>query len=422
MSHSTPAGLELDVLLLDAQYKQTLAAMRAYARTGLRVGAAACEADAVRAPTLRSRWCLVRAALPNVSTNRDAYVDAILELLDRHHPKMLLPAHDASIEALRARRMEIERKTALPLASEAALDIAVNKSRTLKLARDLGVLVPRGVSVTAVADVPAALKEIGFPLVVKPYESWVQQPGGQGIRFGAAAFQSSDAAVRRLEEILSAGGQALVQQWLPGRREAVSVFYACGQIWARLAQMSYREWPVVGGASVMCETIPLSADISTPSEQLARAMDLEGCSMFEFRRDQHGRPVLMEVNPGLGGSVGLAIAAGVNFPQLMYDWQLTGALSVSDSYRVGLRLRWLEGDLLNIKSVFTNQGQPDVPPRGRALAEFLHDCVWFGNRVNVLDLEDVVPDMTEMDNAILRQPLGLARRLLFPSQATRIAA
>jgi predicted ATP-grasp superfamily ATP-dependent carboligase len=422
MRNSTPADLDLDVLLLDAQYKQSLAAMRAYARVGLRVGAAACETDAARAPSLRSRWCLLRATLPNVSTGSDAYVDGILDLLDQHHPKMLLPAHDASIDALRTQRAEIERRTALPLASEAALDIAVNKSRTLKLASDLGVLVPRGVSVTAFDDVLPALNEIGFPLVVKPYESWVQQPGSQGVRFGAAAFQSSDDAVRRLEEILSAGGQALVQQWLPGRREAVSLFYARGQFWARLAQMSYREWPVVGGASVMCETIPLSADISTPSEQLARAMDLEGCSMFEFRRDQHGRPVLMEVNPRLGGSVGLAIAAGVNFPQMMYDWQLGDALSAPDSYRVGLRLRWLEGDLLNIKSVFTNQGQPDVPPRGRALADFLHDCVWFGNRVNILDLEDVVPDVIEMDNAIVRQPLGLARRLLFPSQAEGVAA
>ena len=92
-----------------------------------------------------------------------------------------------------------------------------------------------------------------------------------------------EGAERRLAVILAAGGGAVLQEWIPGRREAVSLFFADGRIWARLAQVSHREWPILGGGSVLCETIALPQDIVEASEDLVRAMDLEGCSMVEFR-------------------------------------------------------------------------------------------------------------------------------------------
>src|SRR5262249_41675697 len=140
--------------------------------------------------------------------------------------------------------------------------------------------------------------------VIKPVQSWVAS-GGTGTRWSTYAVRSVDEAKECLDDLFSAGGEALVQELLPGRREAVSLFYAYGRFWARLAQASHRDWPVLGGVSVLCETIPLLPDITTSAERLVRAMDLEGCSMVEFRRDRYGHPSLMEVNPRLGGSVAL---------------------------------------------------------------------------------------------------------------------
>jgi len=191
----------------------------------------------------------------------------------------------------------------------------------------------------------------------------------------------------------------------------VSLFYARGRFWARLAQVSHREWPVMGGASVLCETIPLLSDITDASEQLVRAMDLEGCSMVEFRRDAQGQPVLMEVNPRMGGSVGLAIAAGVNFPGLAYDWKLDRTLRETTDYPIGQRLRWLAGDIWNIKAVFENQGDLDVPSRGSALANFLLDFVRSGNQLDGFELDDMGPLVSEIDRAVVRHTLGRLRRV-----------
>jgi predicted ATP-grasp superfamily ATP-dependent carboligase len=405
---------ELDVLLLDGEYRQTLAALRAYARSGLATGALACESQAGWAPSLRSRWCTFRGRVPDFAIDADGYVDAVLRLLDAHPTRMLVPAHDGSIGALRARRAEFERRTALPLAPEPALDIAVSKTRTLGLAARLGIPVPNSIPVNDAADIDSALAEIGFPLVVKPYESWVET-AGVGTRLSSEAFQDATSARRRLERVFAVGGRgALVQNWLPGRREAVSLFYADGRFWARLAQVSYREWPVMGGASVLCETIPLATDITSASERLVQAMNLEGCSMVEFRRDQEGRAVLMEVNPRMGGSVQLAINSGINFPKLMYDWKVTGRLEEAGTYRPGKRIRWMAGDIWNIKSVFENQGEPDIPPRGVALRRFIVDSFRFDNKLDVVDFGDMRPAASELNKVVLQHGINRLRSLFFP--------
>jgi predicted ATP-grasp superfamily ATP-dependent carboligase len=265
----------------------------------------------------------------------------------------------------------------------------------------------------AVDDIGPALKEIELPAVIKPYESWVERDG-KGARLSPNLVTSESQARAVLEEMFSLGGRALLQQWLPGRREAVTLFYAHGRIWARLAQVSHREWPVLGGVSVLCETIPLLPDITSDAERLVRAMELEGCSMVEFRRDRHGRPVLMEVNPRMGGSVGLAIAAGVDFPSLLYRWKLDGELEEVSSYRVGKRLRWLAGDIWNLKCVYESQGHPDAGHPLNATGTFLLDFLRPAS--TGIDLSDLRPAVAEVNKMVLRHGVHRVRRVLSATQ------
>src|SRR5262249_28278261 len=157
---------------------------------------------------------------------------------------------------------------------------------TLALAAELGIAVPDSVLVTDPAEVPAAVRQTGLPAVLKPQAPWVVDESGRGSRLGCDLVTSADEASRRLEQMLEVGApSALLQRWLPGRGEAVTLSRAHGRIWARFAQVSHREHPILGGATVLCESVPLPADITESSEHLVEAMELDGCSMVEFRRD-----------------------------------------------------------------------------------------------------------------------------------------
>jgi predicted ATP-grasp superfamily ATP-dependent carboligase len=74
--------------------------------------------------------------------------------------------------------------------------------------------------------------------------------------------------------------------------------------------------------------------------------------MLEWRTDpRDGHPHLLEINPRFVGSLALAIAAGVDFPTLLYDVAVTGDCAPVTSYPSGVRCRWLvPGDLLHFVS------------------------------------------------------------------------
>jgi predicted ATP-grasp superfamily ATP-dependent carboligase len=314
---------------------------------------------------------------------------------------VLIPAHDGSIEALRRRRAELERAVGLALASEQALKIAVDKSRTLQLAHDLGVRIPRGAPVDDAGQAREALAQVGVPAVIKPARSWAQGQQG-GVRLNAVAVSTYDAALAAIEAVLAQGVEALVQEWLPGEREAVSFLYAGGRMWARFAQRTTRAVPPLGGSSVRRESIPLPADIAHDAERLVRELELEGYSEVEFRRDAAGRGALMEVNPRLSASVEVAVRAGVPFPLLLYRWAGGEPLHEQLAYRSGVRMRWLGGDLSWMKKVLATQGQPDSPAASRAVGEFLGDFLR-PLSYDYLDVHDLRP--------ALAAGAGAARRL-----------
>lgn len=406
-----PSSSRVDVFVLDAHQRQAVTCTRVYGRLGLGVCTVVCEEDAFAVPASASRWCTAQATVPNYSTEPDHFVDTMLELIDRYHPRVVLPGHDGSIDVLRSRRTDIERLTALPLASEQALDIAVSKAKTLSLAHSLGIAVPRSVLVTDTQCIASAIEDIGTPAVIKPLHSWVEQ-GGVGTRLTSELVTSVDGARQGLERTLSGGCHALVQEWLPGRRDAVSLLYAHGRVWARFAQTSYREFPALGGVSVLCESIPLLHDIVGPAEALIRAIGLEGCSMVEFRRDSRGSPVLMEINPRIGGSVALAVRSGVNFPKLVYDWALGHPLMEPGAYQIGRRLRWLAGDIWNLKTTFNYQGLPDVLPGRQAITTFFLDFLRRPSALDLVDLTDPRPAGVELRRSLVipfRQKLRKAQ-------------
>ena len=350
---------ELDALVIDADQRQALVTVRELGKTGLRVGAAEC---APGAPAFASRWCRTSLVLPDFAEQDGPFLDALLAVCETRRPRVLIPSHDGSIEALRRRRMELERTAVnVALAAEPALAIAMDKPRTLQTARELGLHVPRGASVDNAARIPDALAEVPLPVVIKPARSWGEGPAG-GVRLNAIVATTDAAARGAIEAVLTTGLPALVQEWLPGAREAISFLYADGQVWARFAQRTTRAVPPLGGSSVARESIPLPADIAGDAERLVRELELAGYSEVEFRRDAAGRAALMEINPRLSASVELAVRAGVPFPRLLYDWAAGERLQACADYRSGVRMRWLGGDVAWLKKVLGTPGQPDSPP------------------------------------------------------------
>ena len=394
--------MTLQAIVTDASQRQALVAIRDLGRAGIVTGAV----DPVEGvPAFASRWCAWSSTVPDFARDPDAFIDALLDLCAHHGPRALIPCHDGAIEALRSRRDEVERTVGVALAQEPALGIAIDKTDTLEAATRLGVRVPRGAIVAARGDADGALEESGLPAVLKPVRSWVGMR-----RLSPIVINEREPALNAIEELLDAGTPVAVQEWLPGAREAVSFVYARGKVLARFAQHAQRMYPPLGGSSVLRESIPLPPDAEAAAERLVTELDLEGYSEVEFRRDREGRAVLMEINPRLSASVEIAVRSGVPFPRLVYAWAAGEPIEPCNGYRVGMRMRWLGGDISWLGSALRERGHPDLPGRARALRSFAADSLRPAG-YDYWDTRDPRPALVRTANAARTFGRRAARRI-----------
>ena len=121
-----------------------------------------------------------------------------------------------------------------------------------------------------------------------------------------------------------------------------------------------------------------------------------GVAMMEFKQDRRtGRAFLMEVNGRFWGSLDLAVQAGVDFPYLSHQLALGEPIETPQTYQVGVRSRWLLGDLdhLLLRLFHRNNGQhlPDgMPSRARALLDFMQ-LAGAGLHYDVISRDDPRP-------------------------------
>jgi predicted ATP-grasp superfamily ATP-dependent carboligase len=377
--------VKYDVLVLEARLRQSLMTVRSLGSRGLRV--AAMETfDGV--PTFWSRWCQQAFVCPTDESTK-TYLSCLERALERTGARVLIVSSDANVELIRLHRKQLEQRVCIALAKEPALGIAFNKDQTLEVARQLGLGVPHAVTIGTVSEVATALHEIGLPAVVKPVQSWLWDAHG-GVGLKAKLVTTPDEAYHAVAELTSLGVAALFQQFFSGRREAVSLLYAHGQIYARFAQWAKRMAPPLGGTSVLRQSIAIPQDIGEQAERLVREIELEGYSEVEFRRDSTGKPYLMEINPRLSASVEIAVRAGVDFPYLLYQWANGERIDVVKGYRVGLWMRYLRGDLAAMIRAVQEEGRPGVTSPYRAIFDF---CASFfvPMSYDYLDWKDPVP-------------------------------
>lgn len=351
---------DYDILITDAAHKQSLACARSLGRAGLRVAMAESVAQfdpAAPLPAFRSRYCRRSLVLPDLVTDERGFVAAVLEFVRAHSPRVVLPTGDSTISLLRPFRQQLaEFGCVLALAPEAALEIAIDKERTLAVAEELGIPRPKSIRIESSADLDAPAAEFGFPFVLKPTLSWTDRSTERVVPVDVI---DKDEACEIAERMMAAGSGVLAQEWAPGRREGVTLFIVGDKVLASCGHVAHRTSPPLGGASVVRESIQPPEDALIAAVRLVTAVGLQGVCEVEFRRDAAGRPLLMEINPRLAGTIENAVQAGVDFPLMIWRWATGLDVAPVTEYRTGVRTRWLHGDLRWLRENWHRSGRPD---------------------------------------------------------------
>jgi len=342
--HSTSSLILHTVLLLDADSRVGTACLQSLGPAGHRVHVAVRR---LGAPAERSRWCHRVHVQPAAEPLADG-VAWLVELDARFGFALVVPTTEASLRWLRALPEDhpVRRKAVLP--SDDALDAALDKSRTARIARELGLPVPATREMAQCArDVPLP-EEVrrppaAWPVVLKPVRSKVVR-GGRLASLAVAVVHDEAARALTLASWLP-DTPVQEQAWVPGRGVGVEVLYDRGRMAWHFVHERLHEWPLTGGASTLRRAAGPEPELVAMTQRLLDRLQWHGVAMVEWRRDAQGGVHLMEINPRLWGSLPLTIAAGVPIPRGLLALATGEPLAPQRGWRVGVTARNLSNDI-----------------------------------------------------------------------------
>lgn len=329
------------VFVTDGENRATLAVVRSLGARGHEVTVGASSHPCIAGV---SRHSTHRVCYPDPRSDSSGFIETILDEVRSRGVDVILPATDITTMLLARHRNDLPGHCALPLPSLKHLELAADKRATLEIACELGIQTPETIILESKSDA-VRIPDDFYPCIVKGARSRVEVPGGW-ISTGTNYAGNRDEMAGLLEGKDSREYPLLIQRRIFGAGVGAFFCFQEGAPIAHFAHRRIREKPPSGGVSVLRESVPLSPELRDQSEALLSYLKWHGVAMVEFKvDDRSGIPVLMEINGRFWGSLQLAIDSGVDFPNVLLGTLNPDCERLSDNYQIGVRTRWLWGDI-----------------------------------------------------------------------------
>jgi predicted ATP-grasp superfamily ATP-dependent carboligase len=383
------------VLVLDGEQRAALAVVRSLGQHGCTVQVGS---SIPRSLAGGSRFAASEALLPDPLAGGDAYAAAVSRLLTASRATVLIPITEPSTLAILEHR-ELFADVVTPTSDLTRFLRASDKALVLSVAAELGIAVPRQWSLAPTDELPQDIPADQFPVVVKTSRSVIGTDGHR--QKGNVAYADTPEALRSIQALMNPRvSPLLIQQRIEGTGLGVFLLRWRGEVLASFAHRRIREKPPSGGVSVCSESVDLPPTLLKRSTALLEALDWSGVAMVEYKRDfRSGRDYLMEINPRFWGSLQLAIDAGIDFPWLLLQAALGRAVTPIHQWPVGLRSRWVLGELDHlIARLRRSRAELSLPEDAPGLLQTAASILtpWRpGQRNDVLRLDDPVPSLRE---------------------------
>lgn len=340
------------ILVLDGHSAASLSVTRSAGRAGHWVAVGANRG--MFAPANVSRYCRLPFDYPVSTSEPTEFVDSIVEFVRAHQIDVVIPVTDWTLGPLSAERQHFSGLCRLAMPSHGAVEFASDKFRTIQLAQEIGIGVPKTQLIRSLDDLSCS--GMAFPAVVKDRFSvrWIQHKAV----FGSVGYAySPEDLQRKVADRIEATGDAMVQEFVSGLGIGFSCFIAGGKMFLPFQWLRVREIDPRGSASSARKSIPLDEVLVAQSQQLIMRMGFEGIAMVEYKRTPDGRLVLMEINGRPWGSIGLPVACGIDYARYLIEWCLEGKLPPEKiAYRENVLCRRAVSELTHLSNV--RRGRP----------------------------------------------------------------
>jgi predicted ATP-grasp superfamily ATP-dependent carboligase len=368
-------GQRAPVLILDCAPRVTVTIARSLHRQGIPVdvGLISRCSRRVRSSAIRDIY-----RLPDYQTSPGTFISALMEVIKAKGHDMLIAASDDALEAITQHYWELNRVLTVNCPPPNIVCGVLDKCKTLEMATECGIPIPRSYTVSDRSDLDALRHKIAFPVILK-------QMRKTGVRRVPVRSFDDFAQLCGAFNDVTLYKETLLQEFCPGTGVGIETLFWDGEPLLLFQHRRVRELPPAGGVSVVAEAEEVNEQLSGFTTRLLKRIGWSGVAMVEFRHDPAtSKSVLMEVNGRYWGSLALSQVSGIDFPY--YDWQVCHGQrpALPRDYRVGQRIRWIAGDVLRLCKIMLSVGNECrasqlVRELRMFVDDFLHstpDAIW----------------------------------------------
>jgi predicted ATP-grasp superfamily ATP-dependent carboligase len=341
----------MKVLIPGMEKRSALAATRSLGRKGIEV--IGCSEKRFNAGFF-SKYCKKKYIYRSPFSNMVGYVEDIFDIISKEKPDILLPVNEETLIPLLADREKLEKVVMVPLPDNKVLNNIFDKVSATKLAEKLEIPCPKTI------EDP---NETKFTLIVRPRFS--RQMDGNKIISKKLYYVFSKKDLESVDY-----NQYFVQEYVSGQGYGFYALFDKGNPITYFMMKRIHEVPFYGGPSSLRESIQ-EEKLKEYGLKILKALNWHGLVMVEFRRDERDDSFkFIEINGRIWGSLALSISAGVDFPYLLCQMVENKNIFQKNEYKIGVRGRWLSGEMSYLSSVFFGKKIGKRPPRIKSLLEF----------------------------------------------------
>jgi carbamoylphosphate synthase large subunit len=337
-----------------------------------------------------SRWAMSFHRVPSFYEAPEDYAKAVADIARKVGANVLIPTLEDNI-ALADHVSLLPAELSCVLPAVETLRLANDKWEVTRLCGRLGVPYAESFVPESFDELQGRSGEMGFPAVIKT------RLGNAGK--GVAIVEDAGGLARRYREFIREFSipqerWPMVQEYLGSDVFGVCMIYNHGKLIASSAEEYLRcKEENRFSTSVYRRSVNDPSGVAS-CRKVADALSWHGVIHFDLIRDPRtGVGKITEINPRFWGGLSVAIAAGVDFPYLLYELALTGKITnPPQTYRDGVYSRWVLGELIGILNLAKRK--VPVSEKFSELREIMRSP--FKGTTDDLRLSDPLPFLMEM--------------------------
>ena len=348
---------------------------------------------------------------PDPLSDEKGFVAWCEDLLANGNYRLIIPVTERTVVPMQ-RLLGLPGGDRIAIAPPEALVIALDKDRTMLLASDLGIPTPKTVLVNHVDDIESSLDKLDLPVVIKPMRSiGINDADRKQLKVDYGFDQRQ--LMTKLEGLLRYG-PVLLQEYVNGEGVGIEAIADHGDIVYAFQHTRVHEVPLTGGGSSLRVSEPVNPQLLRAARKLLGALRWHGVAMVEFKWDRNENTFsLMEINGRFWGSLPLAVAAGADFPKMLFELLTMGRVSPAPVAEAGIFCRKLSSDFHWLELVLRREGPPELvsfPSKTEVLRDWLRI---FHHRhcFDVQQWRDPLPGIVDLGR-IARAQLGRLTRVV----------